>query len=71
MKTVESRAEVYVMALESLSKAEKKAIIARLLEDAELREDVLDVALMRARTCEPSRPFREYLTKRGKRVTGQ
>ena len=40
MKAVESRAEVYLMALQSLSKAEKEAVIAHLLEDTKLREDV-------------------------------
>jgi len=64
MKAVESRAEVYLMALQSLSKAEKKAVIARLLEDTKLREDILDLALIQQRQGEPSRPFREYLAKR-------
>lgn len=64
MKTVESRAEVYLMALRSLSKAEKEAVIAHLLEDPELREDILDLAVMKQRQKEPSRPFREYLSDR-------
>ena len=62
MKAAESRAEVYLMAIQSLSKAEKKAIIARLLEDAQLREDILDLAVIQQRRGEPSRPFRDYLT---------
>ena len=33
MKAVEGRAEVYLMALQSLSNAEKEAVIARFLED--------------------------------------
>lgn len=61
MKTVESRAEVYLMALQSLSKAEKEAVIARLLEDPELREDILDLLTIYQRQGEPSRPFKEYL----------
>ncbi len=32
MKAVESRAEIYLMALQSLSKAEREAVIARLLQ---------------------------------------
>ena len=68
MKAVESRAEVYLMALQSLSKAEKEAVIARLLEDAKLREDILDLALIQQRQGEPSRPFRAYLAERRKRV---
>ncbi len=67
MKTVQSKAEIYLMALESLSKAEKKAVIARLLEDESLREDILDIVLMQQRQGESSRPFREYLAVREKR----
>ena len=62
MNTVESRAEVYLMALRSLSKTERETVIARLLEDTKLRENILDLALIRQRQEEPSRPFREYLT---------
>ena len=65
MNKVESRAEIFLMALQSLSKAEKKTVIARLLEDPELREDILDLALIEQRRGEPSRPFREYLSERG------
>jgi hypothetical protein len=64
VKTAESRAEIYLMALQSLSKAEKKAVIARLLEDDSLREDILDLALIQQRQGESSRPFREYLAER-------
>jgi hypothetical protein len=67
MNTAQSKAEIYLMALESLSKAEKKAVIARLLEDESLREDILDIALIQQRQGEPSRPFREYLAVREKR----
>ncbi|MFA5309644.1 MAG: hypothetical protein WC370_09210 [Dehalococcoidales bacterium] len=55
------------MALQSLSKAEKKVVITRLLEDENLREDILDIALIRQRQEEPKRPFREYLAVREKR----
>ena len=71
MNTTQSKAEVYVMALCSLSKTEREAVIARLLENDALRaevEDILDSALIRQRQVEPSRPFREYLVKREKLV---
>lgn len=68
MKAVECRADVYLMALQSLSKAEREAVISRLLEDASLREDILDLAIIRQRQEEPSRPFREYLAERKKRA---
>ena len=67
MKAAQSRAEVYLMALESLPKAEKKAVIARLLEDESLREDILDIALIQQRRGESSRPFSEYLAERKNR----
>jgi hypothetical protein len=62
MKAVESRTEIYLMALQSLSKAERESIIARLLEDPDLREDILDLITIHQRHEEPSRPFKEYLT---------
>jgi len=64
MKAVESRAEVYLMALKSLSEAEREAVIARLLDDPQLREDILDLAIIQQRQAEPSRPFHEYLSER-------
>ncbi len=67
MKTAQSRAEIYLMALQSLSKMEKKAVITRLLEDDSLREDILDLALIQQRQGESSRPFRDYLAERKKR----
>jgi len=68
MKAVESRAEVYLIALQSLSKSEREAVIARLLEDPKLRENILDLALIQQRQGEPSRPFQEYLSERKKRA---
>lgn len=61
MKTTQSKAEIYLMALDSLSQADKKAVITRLLEDENIREDILDIALIQKRRGESSRPFREYL----------
>lgn len=61
MKAVESRAEIYLMALQSLSKAEKEAVIAHLLEDPQLKEDILDLAVIQQRQGEQSRPFIDYL----------
>jgi uncharacterized protein YbaA (DUF1428 family) len=68
MKAVESRDEVYLMAIQSLSKAEKDAVITRLLEDPQLREDILDLAIIKQRQGEPPRPFAEYLAERKQRT---
>ena len=68
MKATESKAEVYLIALLSLSKAERKAVIDRILDDEELRQDVLDIAIIRQRQNEPTRPFTDYLSDKKKRV---
>ncbi len=68
MNAVKSRAEVYLMALQSLSKAEREAVIAQLLADETLREDILDLTLIQQRKAETPRSFREYLAGRKKRA---
>ncbi len=68
MPAIEARAEIFLMALRSLSKKEREQILTRLLEDEEFREDVLDIALYESRKDEPSRPFRDYLAERRKKV---
>ena len=62
MGSTQSKADIYLMALESLSAADKKKIIARLLEDEKIREDILDVALIQQRQGESTRPFRNFQT---------
>lgn len=64
MKAIESRAEVYLMALYSLSKTERREVVAHLLEDVELREDILDLAVIQQRKGESSRPFRDYVSEK-------
>jgi len=61
VNTTQSKAEIYLMALQSLSKEEKKAVIYRLLEDESLREDILDIALIQQRQGEPSRTLRSIV----------
>ena len=61
MNGKENRAEVFLMALQSLSKAERKMVAARLMDDPYLREDVLDIALIRESQGEPTRSLEEYL----------
>jgi uncharacterized protein YbaA (DUF1428 family) len=66
MNGKENRAEVFLMALQSLSKAEREVVIERILEDPELREDVLDMALIRKREGEPYISLEEFQA--GKRL---
>ena len=67
----ESRAEVYLTALQSLSKIEREAVITRILEDPELLEEVIDIALMKERQGDESRPFEEYLAERNSGTRGE
>ena len=62
-----SRAEVYLMAFKSLSKVEREAVLDRLLEDPDLLDEVIDIALIRATEGEPSIPLDEYLTESRRR----
>jgi hypothetical protein len=65
---VESKAEIFLLALQALSKAERKMVINRLLEDPQLREDLIDIAIVEERKGEPRRSFREYLAERSKKI---
>jgi len=65
---LEAKAEIFLLALQALTKAERDAVINRILEDPELREDIVDIALMEKRRGEPSRPFREYLAEKDKKA---
>lgn len=67
MKTTQSKAEIYLMALNSLSKAERAVVIEHLLDDDALMEDILDIALAKKRLEEPSRPFEDFLAEEKKR----
>lgn len=44
-----------------MSKSERDAIITKLLEDEEFKEDLIDTAILKLREDEPSRPLSEYL----------
>ena len=60
----ESRSEVFLMALESFSRDEKRLVASRLLEYPYLTEDVVDIAIIRDRQGEETFPFEEYPAKR-------
>jgi hypothetical protein len=53
-------AEVWA-AFESLSPEEREAFLGRLLEDDDLREDLMDSIVMIERRGEPGRPFEEFV----------
>jgi hypothetical protein len=64
MSVSQAKAEVFWMAFRGLPKKEKQSIIERLLKDKEFMEDLIDIATLRQRREEPSRPLEEYLAER-------
>ena len=62
MSPKEAVADVFITALHALSSTEQDAILARLVKDEELREDLIDLAIAEARNHEKSRPFRKFLS---------
>lgn len=62
ISTHEAIAEVYWTAFQALPKNEREAVISRFLENPEFREDVMDIAVIRQRQNEPSRPLKAYIT---------
>ena len=61
MSATQAKAEVFWMAFRGLPKKEKQSVIERLLKDKEFMEDLIDIAILRQRREEPSRPLAEYL----------
>jgi len=66
MTPTEATAEVFLTALRALTKEERATVLARIAEDDELREDLLDLLLLSDRRDEASRPFRDYLAERAR-----
>ena len=65
MTVSQATAEVFLTALRALPEEERQAVLARITEDEEWREDVKDFAVFSQRRNEPSRPFRGFLEERG------
>ena len=67
MTKAEATADVFLMALKGLSKAERDAVLVRIARDRALARDILDLTQIAERRDEPTRPFRDYLReKRGR-----
>ena len=65
MTSTEATAEVFLMALRALPKKQRDAVLARIADDEDLREDLLDIALIAQGHDESSRLFRQYLAEKG------
>ncbi len=61
MTATSATAEVFWTAFRVLPRKEQQAILYRLLKDKNLRQDLIDLALIESRRREPARPLREYL----------
>ena len=68
MAKAEAVAEVFLTAIRSLPKREREQILAGLVRDRHLRQDLMDLAVIEERRKEPSRNFRQYLKARTERM---
>lgn len=64
MKLNESIADVFLMALKSMPKDPKDAVIARIATDTEFSQAIQDLMVFDNRKDEPVRPFHEYIAQR-------
>jgi len=69
MASKEATAEIFWTAFKALSKKEQEAVLARLLQDEDFAEDLIDIALIEEARREPGQdvPLREYMQKRDMR----
>ncbi len=65
MTTAEATAEVFWTAFMAMAPAARKAFLERLVAEPELREDLLDAALVEERRGEPARPLEDVLSALG------
>jgi hypothetical protein len=68
ISTDEAIAEVYWTAFQALPKKEREAVINRFLESTEFMEDVMDIATIKARQNESSRPLKAYIDERKRKI---
>jgi hypothetical protein len=68
MAKAEAVAEVFLIAIRSLPKRDREQILAGLIKDRDLRQDLMDLAVIEQRRSEPSRHFRQYLKAREERT---
>jgi hypothetical protein len=61
MTQVQATAAVFLTAFRALPKEEQEAVLAGIVEDENLREDLIDLAVFEQRRDEPSQNFDEFL----------
>jgi hypothetical protein len=61
---VRETADTVYATIRRLKKSEREAVIERLLQDRQFREDLLDIATIEQRRGQTGRPLRDYLASR-------
>ncbi|MBN2217374.1 MAG: hypothetical protein JW719_08355 [Pirellulales bacterium] len=61
MTVPQATAEVFLTALRALPEEERQAVLTRIVEEEQWREDLQDLAVFSQRRDEPARPFRDFL----------
>ena len=67
MSATQATADIFWAAFRSLAKKEREAVVERLVQDREFREDLMDLVIMAQREKESSRSLDEYLADRRKK----
>jgi hypothetical protein len=67
MTHTEATSEIFLTAFRALPKKTRKAVIEKLLETKELREDLIDIVIIEQRREESSRNLDEYVASRRKK----
>lgn len=67
MTTTQATAEVFWTAFNVLPVEEKRAVIQYMIQDENLRRDLMDLSVIEERRNEPGRPLREYLKEKAKK----
>ena len=66
MNTAKATSEVFWTAFQALPKKARVAVIDKMLQNKEFKEDLIDAVIIDQRKHEPTRSLREYLAKRKK-----
>jgi hypothetical protein len=61
MKAKGATAEVFYEAFKTMPKKEQNVFLLKVLKDARLREDLIDIAIAESRVKSKGRSFREFL----------
>jgi hypothetical protein len=64
MTTIDATSEVFMTAFRALPKKAREAVVDKMLNDKEFREDLMDAAIIEQRRKEASRPLEQYLAER-------